>query len=222
MSETDIKQITLLSDHSMQANLFKQSIEANLNVSLNIVPFSQLANSFNPTLLLNEIILVDYAYLDQEKFEQYTQVRSACKHNVKEIVINCPKDLGSSHLFKWRGLVAVFYVNDALELLLKGMKKVMQDEMWLSRKLAQDYIQHFRCSNSVTTSKTYTSLTKREKEIIHLLGHGASNIQIAEELFVSENTVKTHLHNIFKKINAKNRLQALLWANNNIGMEERV
>ncbi|HCH5920402.1 helix-turn-helix transcriptional regulator, partial [Vibrio parahaemolyticus] len=45
---------------------------------------------------------------------------------------------------------------------------------------------------------------------------GASNQQIAEQLFVSENTVKTHLHNIFKKIDVKNRVQALIWAKENI------
>ena len=57
---------------------------------------------------------------------------------------------------------------------------------------------------------------------MRLLGHGASNATIAEDLVVMENTVKTHLHNIFKKINAKNRLQALLWANNNIAWAERL
>ncbi|TOO18680.1 helix-turn-helix transcriptional regulator, partial [Vibrio parahaemolyticus] len=48
------------------------------------------------------------------------------------------------------------------------------------------------------------------------LSMGASNQQIAEQLFVSENTVKTHLHNIFKKIDVKNRVQALIWAKENI------
>lgn len=48
----------------------------------------------------------------------------------------------------------------------------------------------------------------------HLLSEirGASNIDIANALFVSENTVKTHLYNVFKKINVKNRLQAMMWA----------
>ncbi|NNN90913.1 helix-turn-helix transcriptional regulator, partial [Vibrio sp. 2-2(9)] len=59
-------------------------------------------------------------------------------------------------------------------------------------------------------------LTKREKQIITVLSMGASNQQIAEQLFVSENKVKTQLHNIFKKIDVKNRVQALIWAKENI------
>ncbi|MEA7595362.1 LuxR C-terminal-related transcriptional regulator, partial [Salmonella enterica subsp. enterica serovar Virginia] len=42
---------------------------------------------------------------------------------------------------------------------------------------------------------------------------GASNNEIARSLFISENTVKTHLYNLFKKIAVKNRTQAVSWAN---------
>ncbi|MGL5470143.1 MAG: LuxR family transcriptional regulator VpsT, partial [Shewanella sp.] len=114
----------------------------------------------------------------------------------------------------------VFYVEDDIDKLIKGMGNVLQDEMWLTRKLAQEYILHYRTGHSVVTSQMYAKLTKREQQIIKLLGSGASNIEIADQLFVSENTVKTHLHNVFKKINAKNRLQALIWAKNNIGLED--
>jgi ATP/maltotriose-dependent transcriptional regulator MalT len=41
---------------------------------------------------------------------------------------------------------------------------------------------------------------------------GASNTEIADSLFVSEHTVKSHLYNVFKKLNVKNRLQAVSWA----------
>ncbi|MGD8110684.1 LuxR C-terminal-related transcriptional regulator [Vibrio sp. TRT 21S02] len=214
--------LTLLSDVSMQSKLFKDSLEKGIQLSVNIVSVTELAQAEDPNSMLADYILIDYYYLDDSNFDVYNQAKVAGGNTAKEIVINCPKDVPSTNLFKWRNLVGVFYVDDDISLLLKGMEKIMQDEMWLSRKVAQDYIEHFRCANTVTTSQVYANLTKREKEIIRLLGHGASNLQIADELFVSENTVKTHLHNIFKKINAKNRLQALLWANNNIALEERV
>lgn len=222
MASNDIYKVTLISDVSMQSKLLKDSLEKGLNLHVSIVTADSLQNSVSGDSVLGNLVLIDYHYLDESKFESYNFAKGQSQSSVKEIVFNCPADAPSSELFKWRNLVGVFYLDDELPLLLKGMEKVMQDEMWLSRKVAQDYIEHFRCANTVTTSKAYANLTKREKEIMRLLGHGASNIEIADELFVSENTVKTHLHNIFKKINAKNRLQALLWANNNISLEERV
>ena len=55
-------------------------------------------------------------------------------------------------------------------------------------------------------------LTPRELEILALVSIGANNEAIAEKLFVSPHTVKTHLYHIFKKINVPSRLQAALWA----------
>lgn len=61
-----------------------------------------------------------------------------------------------------------------------------------------------------------SGLTRREMEILDLIADGYSNQQIADALFISPHTVKTHLHNIFKKINVKRRLQAALWAAQNL------
>jgi len=59
------------------------------------------------------------------------------------------------------------------------------------------------------------SITPRELEILGLIAGGLSNREIAERLFVSENTVKTHSSRLFDKLNAKRRTQAV-----QIGKEE--
>lgn len=58
-------------------------------------------------------------------------------------------------------------------------------------------------------------LTSRESEILHHLGHGCSNAKIAENLFISENTVKFHIKNIYIKLNVKNRMEAVLRCSEN-------
>ena len=49
-----------------------------------------------------------------------------------------------------------------------------------------------------------------------MISTGAKNEEIAAELYISPNTVKTHIYNIFKKIDVPNRLQAVLWAAKNL------
>jgi DNA-binding CsgD family transcriptional regulator len=54
-----------------------------------------------------------------------------------------------------------------------------------------------------------TGISKREYEVLELMAQGLSNQEIAEKLFVSLNTVKTHTSNLFVKLDAKRRTQAI-------------
>lgn len=65
---------------------------------------------------------------------------------------------------------------------------------------------------SVSSDEPIDELTNREKEVLALVAKGVSNQEIAEKLFIKEVTVKTHLNNIFKKLNVTNRTQAVLLA----------
>jgi DNA-binding CsgD family transcriptional regulator len=55
-------------------------------------------------------------------------------------------------------------------------------------------------------------ISKREYEVLLLLSKGFSNQEIADKLFVSINTIKTHTSNLYEKLNAKNRTQVLIIA----------
>jgi DNA-binding NarL/FixJ family response regulator len=59
----------------------------------------------------------------------------------------------------------------------------------------------------------FAQLTPRELDVARLVAIGATNQEIAQKLFISESTVKTHLNNIFGRLNLKNRSQLAIFAN---------
>ncbi len=61
-------------------------------------------------------------------------------------------------------------------------------------------------------SHSVLSLSKREKEVLGLIGHGLSNTEIGQRLFISPMTVKVHVHHIFEKLGVKSRAEAALRA----------
>ena len=63
-----------------------------------------------------------------------------------------------------------------------------------------------------TIQETESNLSPREGEVLQLVAQGATNKQIADSLFISENTVKTHLRNIMEKLHLANRSQAAAYA----------
>jgi DNA-binding NarL/FixJ family response regulator len=65
---------------------------------------------------------------------------------------------------------------------------------------------------SVPSSLKHTDLTEREIEVLRLIAKGATNREIAEELIISEGTVKTHISNILSRLNLRDRTQAAIYA----------
>jgi len=55
-------------------------------------------------------------------------------------------------------------------------------------------------------------ITKREEEVLQLIADGRSTLEVAEDLFISQKTVKNHLASIYQKLNARDRTQAVLQA----------
>ncbi|MEZ9120541.1 response regulator transcription factor, partial [Vibrio cyclitrophicus] len=68
-------------------------------------------------------------------------------------------------------------------------------------------------SYTVKSEVILSSLTKREIQIFKRVIRGDSNLEISSDLFISESTVKTHVYNIYKKINVTNRKEAIKKAN---------
>ena len=110
-----------------------------------------------------------------------------------------------------RGVRGVFYDDDPLPNLAKGVPAILEGELWFSRKDLMKCILEAD-TDSKLAMELKAQLTAREREILLLIASGINNSQIADKLNISRNTVKTHLYNIYNKINVPNRLQAALWA----------
>jgi DNA-binding NarL/FixJ family response regulator len=83
------------------------------------------------------------------------------------------------------------------------------------------YLAGARRSRAVSSVEANTvGLTQREREILQLVAEGGTNGDIAKKLWVTEQTVKFHLANIFRKLDVSNRTQASRWAHEN-GLLER-
>jgi DNA-binding NarL/FixJ family response regulator len=105
--------------------------------------------------------------------------------------------------------------NSSISRLFKAIKAVNNDELWIERHLIAKYFNGDRTDDSClaeSPKKIDEVLTPREQEILRILMQGATNKEIGRQLFICEKTVKSHLNSIFKKLNVRRRLEAILCA----------
>jgi len=95
--------------------------------------------------------------------------------------------------------------------LVSSLKSVERGESALSRTMTLRLMEELARSKVVTRAAEPT-LTRRELEVLRELAAGLSNQEIAERLFISENTVKYHVHSILDKLSLSDRRDAALYA----------
>ncbi len=110
------------------------------------------------------------------------------------------------------GARGVLLKQSASELLVKSIYKVHAGEIWLDNKMTSEVVEAFKKSSTFGPRRDKPLLSEREREIVQLVAQGYRNREIGEKLFISEQTVKNHLHNIFDKLGVSDRLELALYA----------
>ena len=105
---------------------------------------------------------------------------------------------------------------DSLKTLIQAIKSCYNGEIWATRRSTNIIIDNLQGKIITRKKDEVEILTPQEKKVLILLASGFKNAEIAQKLFISEKTVKTHINKIFKKIKVTNRLQAALWASKNL------
>ncbi len=98
-----------------------------------------------------------------------------------------------------------------MEELADAVRRATKGEATLHPRVAARVIQEIHGARS-ETGNPYTELTDREMEVLKLIANGLNNSRIAEQLVISENTVKGHISNILSKLHLADRTQAAVYA----------
>ncbi|HEX9761247.1 MAG TPA: response regulator transcription factor [Candidatus Acidoferrales bacterium] len=110
------------------------------------------------------------------------------------------------------GARGIVLKQSATDLLIKSIHKVHAGEIWLDQHMTAEVMKAFQSSSESGSRREKPLLSDREKEIVQLVAQGYRNREIGEKLFISEQTVKNHLHNIFDKLGVSDRLELALYA----------
>lgn len=166
----------------------------------------ELVNKLKPEVVLMSINLPDGAGLD-------TARTLLAKHTEIKIVFLAPQD-DDDQFFRairmgCKGFLLKSVPTSKLVMALRGLER---GEAAISREMAARLMTEMSRNGGNATASTgepFSMLTLREMQVLHELASNGTNREIAERLFISENTVRNHVHNILEKLNIRSRREAV-------------
>ena len=181
-----------------------------------LVFMEQLVKQPPDILLFEQAILRDVAALDLEKTLSYMDKMPT----VKAIIIGIRFNEENVVMMMLGGVRGFFRFEQGVEQLIKCIRVVFRGEIWLdaetNTRVYEEFFKKFRMRRDLIqpltelNSEKLKMLSPREMEIMELISHSMTNEEIADKLFISPKTVKTHLRNTFQKAEIKNRVEAAL------------
>lgn len=202
--------LVLITENNAQAISFQRHLSEQLGLVI-LLAGELDALPESPSTDCQPLLLIDLDYLKSAQQADWSKAICSRFDKASAVLLNAPASTDRELLLMWPHISGLFFRQDSLDRLVIGIRKVLQGEYWIPRHLLCDLVDYYR-KGSGQPLRNQMLLTAREQEIVRHLMTGASNTEIADNLFVSEHTIKSHLYNVFKKLNVKNRLQAVSWA----------
>jgi DNA-binding NarL/FixJ family response regulator len=166
----------------------------------------KMLGKLQPDILLLDLRMPDkngLAVLEEVNFDTL---------RTRVIVLTAAEDDRDSVRAMRLGARGVVLKESAISLLVESIHRVHAGEIWLDSHTTAEVITAFSSTSKSGACSEKPLLSDREMEVVRLVAKGFPNKEIGEELSISSQTVKNHLHNIFDKIGVSDRLELALYA----------
>ena len=162
-----------------------------------------------------DILLLDLKMPGLDGLTALQKLQNA-RTKTKVIVLTASEDKNQFVQAMKFGTCGIVLKQTATELLIKSIRKVHAGEIWLDSHTTAAVMRQFSSPMESaplgSRDRDRSPLSQREREIVVLVAQGFKNKEMAEKMFISEQTVKNHLHNIFDKLGVSDRLELALYA----------
>ena len=211
--------VLLIDDNADHLRGIKELI--NIETSYEVVGTTTSANmginlikKYQPDLVLMDINMPEkdglQAIQEIEKLELETKIIALSGYDDADLIFRAMKIGAKGYVLKTM----------ASAQLISAIDEVLNGKVYLPSALSSRFFEYFQRTfkeEAATQNEEnlLNYLTSREEEVLDLLTQGNNYKAIAAKLFISETTVKTHVNNIFQKLQVNDRTQAVLYALNN-------
>ena len=165
-----------------------------------------------------DVLLLDLQLPGTHGLSILQQLQIAQNTTTKVIVLTASDDRNEFVQAMKLGTSGIVLKQSPTELLLKSIRRVYAGEIWLDSSTTAAVVRQLATGDERTPGprngrvRERSPLSQREREIVALVAQGFKNKEMAQKMFISEQTVKNHLHNIFDKLGVSDRLELALYA----------
>jgi two-component system nitrate/nitrite response regulator NarL len=161
-----------------------------------------------------DVVILDLRMPNLDGLSALQALQQSSK-KAKVIVLTASEDKNEFVQAMKLGCSGIVLKQTAPELIVKSIRKVFAGEIWLDSHTTAAVMRQFAAPGDIIgggKARERSPLSTREREIVGLVAQGYKNKEMAEKMFISEQTVKNHLHNIFDKLGVSDRLELALYA----------
>lgn len=203
--------VMIVDDHEMVRMGLSAYLEAQLDIEIvgeasNGKEAVQLAQEKKPDVILMDLVM--------DIMDGVEATKEICRvlENPKIIVLTSFIDDDKVYPVIEAGAFSYLLKTSKAHEIAEAIRAAMKGEPVLEAKVTGKMLSKMR---SQKDAKPHESLTAREMEILRLIAEGKNNQEIADTLFITVKTVKTHITNILSKLGVEDRTQAAIYAHRN-------
>lgn len=203
--------IVVADDHAIFRDGLKRLLEAEEGFEV----VGEAASALEAVRIVGEVapdvLLLDFAMPDGSGLEVLRALHES-RAPVRTILLTAGVERDEIIEALQLGVRGLVLKHSATPLLHKCIRAIAAGEYWLGHDRIPDLIEAFQRLRNPDSASPIQTLTAREMRVIAAVVEGATNRDIAEQLGMSEQTVKNHLSHIYDKVGVSNRLELALFA----------